>query len=212
MGLHTREWAKLSITRNDITHVVYLGIIPVSHSNPQYVVTYNHNDSTVTQPVLLGCVGKTKLDDQGERVDQHHGPAIVADDKGVLHVVLGSHGTPFKYTVSKRPNDSREWIPPVEFGAIETYEGLVIDKSDTLHAVSRTTNHRGQFSLHYMRKKREEDWVDLGELVVPKPTHYSIWYHKLTLDRLGRLALVYFYYSHCLTKQGAVGVPREVAR
>jgi hypothetical protein len=51
-----------------------------------------------------------------------------------------------------------------------------------------------------MRKKRSDPArVDVGELRIPTPTHYSSWYHTLTIDKLGRLILAYFYYSHCLT-------------
>ncbi|MCP3681214.1 MAG: hypothetical protein GY861_00855, partial [bacterium] len=189
----------LTVTVDNKTHVVYGSTNPVNGmlGTPQYIVTYNHDDQTVTEPFLLGTTGK--------KVDEHNGPAIVADSQGFLHVVLGSHQTPFKYTVSTIPNDiKKKWTGPDEISNTsgeETYVSLVIDKADTLHLVSRMVDDEG-YSLHYMRKKRnDESWSDFGKLVVPKPTHYSSWYHKLTIDRSGRLFLAYFYYSHKLSDE-----------
>ncbi len=192
-----------TVTVANKTHIVYVGTIPVEgkEGTPQYIVTYNHDhdDQPVTGPVLLGV---TQSSDSSKPIDHHNGPAIVSDSQGFLHVVLGSHQKPFKYTVSKRPNDATEWKLPVEISnpsGKETYVSLVIDKADTLHLVSRMVDDEG-YSLHYMRKKRNDDsWSDFGKLAVPKPKHYSVWYHKLTIDGCGRLFLAYFYYSHKLT-------------
>jgi hypothetical protein len=203
--------ADVTVTRNKRTHVVYTGTTPRGNQEgtPQYVVTYDHNNQTITTPVLLG----TTLGTPGSTncgIDGHNGAAIVADSQGLLHVVLGAHQHPFKYTHSKQPNDSTAWENPVAFGGNETYVGLVIDQADTLHLVSRRINEDARLSLHYMRKKRDEsEWVDMGDLVVPKPTHYSIWYHKLTMDRRGVLFLAYFYYSHHLTPKECAAYKRK---
>jgi len=188
----------LTVTVDYKTHVVYGSRNPVEGmlGTPQYIVTYNHDDQTVTEPVLLGTTGKEAT----RKRDRHNGPAIVADSQGFLHVVLGSHQTPFKYRVSTIPNDSTAWIPAVEFsnpGGKETYVSLVVDQSDTLHLASRMVDDDG-YCLHYMRKKRnDETWHEIGKLVIPQPNryHYGIWYHKLMIDRRGRLFLAYFYYA-----------------
>ena len=194
-----------TVTVDGKTHVVYIDMRKGQdeEGSPQLIVTYNHDDQTVTQPLLLGFTKGTKND--GPEPNDHNGPAIVSDSQGFLHVVLGSHQQPFKYTVSKRPNDSSAWTPPVEFSnkfnIQETYVGLVIDKADTLHLVSRMVDDDG-YSLHYMHKSRnDESWSDRGKLVVPAPRHYSVWYHKLTIDRSSRLFLAYFYYSANLTNE-----------
>ena len=203
--------ADVTLTLNNKTHVVYTRTIPVANQEgtPQYVVTYHHNDHTVSPPVLLGTtLGTPGSTDCG--IDGHNGAAIVADSQGVLHVILGAHQHPFKYTHSTRPNDSTSWERTVDIGASETYVGLVIDKADTLHLVSRRKNANDRLSLHYMRKGREDpEWVDLGDLVVPKPTHYSNWYHKLTIDRRGVLYLAYFYYSHHMTDDECAAYTRK---
>jgi hypothetical protein len=191
----------LSVTLNNKTHVVYLSTPDGQKGSPQYIVTYNHDDEIVTGPRLLGFTESSIQPDP----DPHNGPAIVADSQGFLHVVLGSHQKPFKYMVSRRPNDPTSWTRPVElrnkFTEQETYVSLLNDREDTLHLVSRMVDDEG-YSLHYMRKKRDDrSWSDVGKLVIPKPTHYSIWYHKLTIDKIGRLFLAYFYYSVRLTAE-----------
>lgn len=124
----------LTVTLDKKTHVVYGSKTPVAQGGtPQYIVTYNHDDQTVTEPLLLGTTeSNTTL-----KPDAHNGPAIVADSQGFLHVVFGSHQKPFKYTVSRRPNDPGAWTQPVELRnkhtEHETYVSLVIDKADTLH-------------------------------------------------------------------------------
>ncbi|MGH9160381.1 MAG: BNR-4 repeat-containing protein, partial [Vicinamibacteraceae bacterium] len=194
--------ADVTVTLGSKTHIVYTGTRTVGdqEGTPQYIRTYDYGTGTLSAPVLLG----TTLGTPGSThcgIDGHNGAAIVADSEGRLHVVLGSHQHPFKYTRSRRPNDSTSWEPAVEIGASETYVGLVVDKTDTLHLVSRQNNARDRLSLHYMRKRRDDPkWLDLGDLVVPKPAHYSNWYHKLTIDRRGVLYLAYFYYSHGLTE------------
>ncbi len=187
------------VTLNNKTHVVFGSLTDVSEDpegTPHYIVTYNHDDLTYTNPRLLGTT-----DSKDNCPDNHNGRAIVADSQDYLHVVLGAHQKPFKYLVSANPNDSSEWKDAVEFSSSnckETYVSLVIDKSDTLHLVSRMFDYDG-YSLHYMRKRQnEKSWKDVGKLVVPEPIHYSIWYHKLTIDGFGRLFLAYFYYSHNL--------------
>lgn len=195
--------ADVTLTRHNRTHVVYTGTDTIADQDgtPQYIVTYDHNNHTATTPVLLG----TTLGTSGSTrcgIDGHNGAAIVADSEGRLHVVLGAHQHPFKDTRSKRANDSTAWEAAIAFGGNETYVGFVIDKADTLHLVSRQINEAEHLSLHYMRKKPDDvEWVDMGDVVVPKPTHYSNWYHKLTIDRRGVLFLAYFYYSHNLNNK-----------
>ena len=202
MGLRIPGGADVTLTRNNKTHVVYTGTKPIANreGTPQYIVTYDHDRQKMTTPVLLGTtLGTPGTTECG--VDGHNGAAIVADSQGRLHIVLGAHQHPFKYTVSKRSNDSTAWETAVAFGEHETYVGLVIDQADTLHLVSRRENEDEHLSLHYMRKKRDDSaWVEMGDLLIPKPTHYSNWHHKLTIDRRGVLFLAYFYYSHELTK------------
>lgn len=47
----------------------------------------------------------------------------------------------------------------------------------------------------YQQKKRGQPWSEPQVLVVPPVQNYSIYYHKLSLDRLGRLFLSYSYRS-----------------
>jgi hypothetical protein len=164
--------ADVTLTVNSKTHVVYTATEPLADQagTPQYVVTYDHDTQTTSVPVLLGTTrGTPKSTVCG--IDGHNGPAIVADSQGLLHVVLGAHQHPFKYVVSKRSNDATMWESAVAVGEEETYVGLVIDETDTLHLVARRVNDDDRYSLRYMRKRRAEAWVDMGDLLIPKPTH-----------------------------------------
>lgn len=170
----------------------------------QWLVTYIHQDS----PLILGpeLLGSTPCPINARKCpDTHNGPAIVADQGSTadeLHAVLGSHRSPFKYT--KLGIDG--WSTPESIGNQETYVSLVVDKNNVLHLVSRTKDTASRDrSLHYMRKEPGAPWQDRGKLVIPKPfdnlnkSRYGIWYHKLSVDRQGRLFLTYFYYTHDFT-------------
>ncbi|MEM9291659.1 MAG: choice-of-anchor Q domain-containing protein [Acidobacteriota bacterium] len=164
----------------------------------QWVVTYDHDQEEVLGPFLMGANPGLTIP------DTHNGPGIVADSQGILHVVLGAHQTPFLYLTSTAPNDSSSWSSTEEVpepNSKETYVALEVDSQDRLHLVSRMVDSEG-YSLHYLRRDASDPqstWQDLGKLVVPKPSHYSIWYHKLSIDRADRLFLTYFYYSHNLS-------------
>jgi BNR repeat-containing family member len=188
----------VTVTVHNKTHVVYAVLDAVDGGGtPQYIRTYDHSTHRMTGPVLLGTTG-------GGAPDEHNGPAVVVDSRGFLHVVLGAHNQPYKYTVSTRPNDATAWEEAVELGhpgSKETYVGLVIDRDDTLHLVSRMGITGDVWPLHYLRKQRNAHaWGDRGEFVIPAHKDYSSWYHKLTIDRRGTLCLAYFYYAHNLTE------------
>ena len=194
----------LLVTVGNKTHIVYGSTRHDANDatgTPQYIVTFNHIDQIPTAPFLLGT---TKSLGGGNKTDVHNGPAIVVDSGGFLHVMLGSHNQPFKYLKSLHANRADEWTEAVEVRNIatdkHTYVSLVIDPEDTLHLVSRKRAKNSVNSLHYMQKKTSDSsWIDKGELVISKPEHYSIWYHKLTVDEKGRLFLTYFYYSNDFT-------------
>ncbi|AQQ71054.1 hypothetical protein SMSP2_01418 [Limihaloglobus sulfuriphilus] len=189
-----------TITLGDKVHIVatYTGVSQVAGGTDQYYFRYDKKTGAATGPKLLGTTLSCCEDGDG-----HNGPAITADSSGGLHVVLGSHQRPFKYTFSL--DGGLSWSEPEPFNnnetVHETYVGLVADSSDTLHLVSRMVDSQDRYCLHYMRKKaNESSWKDLGKLVVPHHRGYSVYYHKLTIDRQDRLYLAYFYYAHNLSE------------
>jgi len=194
---------------------------------PQYVVTYDHERRTVSEPILLGF-GRNCYT---PKPDGHNGPAIVADSQGILHVVLGAHQDHLWYVHSKvqNPSSPDDWTEPEALGLKRrydcglTYTALVIDSKDTLHLVTRNLSRGldangnvlppGQKNmksmmrtLDYFRAARQNDgtwkWEERGPLVVPLwHPGYSIFYHRLTLDQTGRLFLSYYYYAMQLSDE-----------
>lgn len=197
------------VTRNGKTHVVWGEIAPDDAPGvPTYVATYDHDSQTLGPAVLLTHAPPVN--------DVHNMPGITTDSAGYLHVVTGSHGEEFKYLRSLLPDDVRGgWTEPelvLESGYVDastdadgrgrqTYLSLLCDPDDTLHIAFRQwrggldAHHGGALyaALSYQQRPVGGPWSDARVLVVPPVPSYSIYYHKLTMDRLGTL---YLSYSH----------------
>lgn len=177
---------------------------------PTYIATYDRRTGTLGRKVLLSHGAPIN--------DIHNSPGIVADSKGYLHVVSGAHGKPFMYARSLEANDAyRGWTdaePVLTKGRInagtdedgeggQTYLGLVCGQDDTLHVAYRQWREnvderfggRLYAALSYQSKKPGEPWSEARPLFVPPLPDYSVFYHKLSIDRLGRIFLQYSYYS-----------------
>ncbi|MCX7671342.1 MAG: hypothetical protein N2439_14900, partial [Anaerolineae bacterium] len=127
------------------------------------------------------------------------------DSRGSLHVLAGTHGRPFPYSQSLAPNDAHSgWTEavPAAKDASQTYIGMVCGPDDTLHLVYRlwqTGKEPFPASHHavlaYQRKRPGKPWEPPRPLVVPPFSEYSVFYHRLTIDRQGRLFVSYDYWS-----------------
>jgi hypothetical protein len=127
------------------------------------------------------------------------------DSQGYLHVLTGTHGQPFPYARSLRPNDAHSgWTEatPVGEDLRQTYIGLVCGPDDTLHLVYRLWRYRTEphpLSHHavlaYQRKQPGGPWEPPRPLIVSPFSEYSVFYHRLTIDHAGRLFLSYDYWS-----------------
>jgi hypothetical protein len=164
---------------------------------PTFVATYDRESGALSEPALVGYGPPAN--------DVHNTPCITMDSKGYLHVLIGTHGRTFKYARSLGPNDSAGgWTEAEEIGPglRQTYIGLVCDQEDTLHAVFRLWRTDTEYfpassyaTLAYMRKRAGEGWSEPRILVVAPFSEYSIFYHRLTIDRTGQLFLSYDYWS-----------------
>lgn len=171
-------------------HVVWASNKAVSGGGTkQYVSTIDLNTKEMLPPVYLG-IGKTPW---SADPDNHNIPSIVYDGE-TFHVVLGCHGHEFKYLHSP---DARSWSKPEIISTPHTYVGLVIDTDKTLHLAAR---YGGGYvpTLVYMRKKRNKPWEAHKEMVRPFKTSYSVFYHKIGVDRKGRIFISYMYYGNNL--------------
>ncbi len=165
---------------------------------PAYVATYDRNSGKLEGPVFM---------DYGPPPNNTHNiPGITIDSKGYLHIVIGTHGQPFQYLRSINPNDAVSgWTQPVRTSRKDlrqTYVGLVCGADDALHVVYRLwqsgkENHDGALwaALAHQRKLPGQDWEEPKILIVPPLPEYSIYYHRLTVDREGNLFVSYDYWS-----------------
>ncbi len=164
---------------------------------PTFVATYDRETGAVSEPALVGYGPPAN--------DVHNSPCITMDSQGYLHVLVGTHGRTFKYARSLKPNDAGGgWTEAVDIGPRlrQTYVGLVCGQDDTLHVVFRLWQYDTEYfpaghyaCLAYMTKPKDGVWSEPRPLVVAPFSEYSVFYHRLTIDREGRLFLSYDYWS-----------------
>ncbi len=165
---------------------------------PAYVITYDRETGLIGEPVFMSFGPPPN--------DGHNTPSITMDSKGYIHVVVGTHGRPFQYLCSLKPNDAYGgWTEATRTSADDlrqTYVGFLCGADDVLHLVFRLwrsdeahLNGASWASLAYQRKLPGQDWEAPKLLVAAPLSEYSIYYHRLTVDRKGTLFLSYDYWS-----------------
>lgn len=181
---------------------------------PTYVNTYDRKTATLGEPVLVGYGAPPN--------DVHNRPCITMDSQGYLHALTGTHGSTFHYARSLKPNDAHSgWTKaePVGRDLPQTYIGLVCGPDDTLHLVFRLWRRDPRYfasgavfaTLAYQRKRPGQPWQPPRILIVPPFSEYSIFYHRLTIDRKGRLFLSYDYWStYCFYRTDHAGSRRAL--
>ncbi len=188
------------ISRGEKVHVTW-GEATLPEENvsgvPTYVATYDRSTGTLGSAALVGYGPPAN--------DVHNSPCITIDKDGFLHVLIGTHGRTFKYIRSLASNSAGGgWTEAEDVGAglRQTYVGMVCDDNDTLHLVFRLWLTDDKYfpashyaNLAYMRKRSSEKWSDVQPLVVAPFSEYSIFYHRLTIDRNHTLFLSYDYWS-----------------
>ena len=168
---------------------------------PVYVTSYDRLTKQVEKPVLVGYGAPPN--------DVHNIPGITIDSEGFLHVLTGTHGSPFHYTRSNEPESTNKgWTEPVplmetkDSRSTQTYLGMVTGLDNTLHLVFRLWRYNTEYfpdsyfaSLAYMNKEPDKPWSDPQILVVAPFSEYSVYKHRLTIDRKGKLFIHYNYWS-----------------
>ncbi|MFW6437721.1 MAG: BNR-4 repeat-containing protein, partial [Armatimonadota bacterium] len=200
-------------TRDGRTHIVWGEITdPEDPGVPTYVATYDHESGSLSEKVFIEFAPPVN--------DVHNTPAIVLDSEGYIHVVTGAHGNNFYYARSLEPNTvsagfteavkvhDAGWIDAdtdADGRAAQTYIGLVCDPDDTLHLIYRQnrkgledylTDYGYYMGLSYQRKPKGGEWGPVQPLVIPPVGGYSIYYHKLTIDRTGGLWITYNHWTN----------------
>lgn len=204
-------------TRDGLTHVVWGEISEEDVPGvPTYIATYNHETGELGEPVFMAYAPPVN--------DVHNVPAITIDSEGYIHVITGAHGDNFKYRRSLQPNDAysgwTEAVNVLDAGRVEegtdedgrgaqTYCSLVCDQDDNLHIAFRqwrrgVDEYHGDniyAALSVQTKPKDGEWGPARPLVIPAVDGYSIYYHKLTIDRVGNLYLSYSYWTSDHTYQ-----------
>lgn len=206
--------ASTIVSKGDKVHVIYGEVVDDSEKVPgvpTYMVTYHRDSGKIDGPVLVGYAPPVN--------DMHNSSGLTMDSRGILHVLLGAHGEkPFQYTHSLKPDSildgwsnpgvvcvdglKNKGVGPGEKGA-QTYVGLVCGKDNTLYSAFRQDfrNVNGHFpdyndryrALSVQRKKPGKAWETPVPVIIPPLPGYSVYYHKLTIDREGRLFLFFTY-------------------
>ena len=164
---------------------------------PTYVATIDRETREMGAPALVGYGPPAN--------DIHNSPSITMDSRGYLHALSGTHGCPFPYARSLGSNTADAgWTEPREAwpDARQTYIGFVCDPEDTVHSAFRLWwNGTSYFpagnyaTLAHQQCPSGGAWREPRVLVVPPFSEYSVFYHRLTIDRIGRLFLSYDYFS-----------------
>ena len=105
----------------------------------------------------------------GEAHDNHGGPALTMDSHGYLHAVYYPHHHPFRYRVSKRPNDASEWEDETQFGERLTYATLVCGPDDTLYLTARRSFSDKPWQVELWTKPPGQGWE--GPAVIARSRH-----------------------------------------
>ncbi len=179
---------------------------------PTYCVTYDRETGALGTPALLGYGPPAN--------DVHNSPSITMDKEGYLHALIGTHGRPFQHCQSRQPNDAAGgWSEPLTAGEKlnQTYIGMVCTADGTLHVVYRLWQWGEPFpnsshaTLAYQCKRPGQGWEPPRILVRAAFSEYSVFYHRLTIDREGRLFISYDYWStHWFYRNDHVGNRRAV--
>ncbi|MBM3335245.1 BNR-4 repeat-containing protein, partial [Candidatus Sumerlaeota bacterium] len=164
---------------------------------PTFVATYDRQTGKLGKPELVGYGAPAN--------DIHNSPSITMDSGGYLHALAGTHGRPFQYARSLKPNDAHSgWTKaePVGEDLEQTYIGMVCGLDDALHLTYRLWRRGVEphpashyAALAYQRKRQGQPWESPRVLVVPPLSEYSVYRHRLTIDHKGRLFLSYNYWS-----------------
>jgi hypothetical protein len=140
--------------------------------------------------------------------DVHSTPVVAADSNGHLHVLAGAHNGSFFYLRSRKPDDIEGgWTKPAKVSSGQTYATLICDRRDVLHTVYRV--HPRLY--HQQKPAGARTWSKRRVMVNPPPGHqgYSIFYHRLFIDRAGALYLSFTFWETRTREKGRY--PRALA-
>lgn len=121
----------------------------------------------------------------GDAKDNHGGPALTIDSKGILHIAYGPHHHPMQYRRSRRPNDASEWTAEERVGTKATYPTLVCGPDDTLYLTYRVSRS-GPWQVHLCRRRAHGKWENPVAILEASEGGYSHFQEALALSPDGK--------------------------
>lgn len=158
---------------------------------PTYTATYDRKRGILSPPVFLAYSPPVN--------DVHNMSTLLVDRKGNRHVIIGAHGRPFQYLYCPVKTNNWSKAKPISLMG-QTYVGAVLDAHDDIHLFCRTWRRGNQFpgtfdaALYYQHMKGGA-WEEQKPFALAPLPGYSIFYHRLTVDRRGKLHLSFDYWS-----------------
>jgi hypothetical protein len=180
-----------AITANGKVYIVYAKMVTLpgytqADGVPSFAVEYDIASKQLGTPVLIGFGG---INSQ----DNHNYPAITIDGGGILHVVIGGHHDPFKYTYSTQPYNISNWSTPAEVSDGTTYCSINCDSDDTIYVITRCSHPGYYFRLTMHRKKAGQGWDNDKHLLIPYKPYYKVWRHKVAYDPVTENLFLAYY-------------------
>ena len=202
--------ASFAATVGSTTYIVWTEVAAITAPGaPTFVAAYDQTTGTLGAPLQVATARPPN--------DDHTTPGIVSDGDGILHVLTGSHNSPFMYTHTVDPADATAWTKPEPVLATgfaspggdpagrgrQTYLSLVCLPDGALviafrqwrQGVDSLFGGRPYQALSVQRLAPGGAWSD-ARRVVYCSNHwgYAQYYQKLTVDRRGRMYLSLSYF------------------
>lgn len=159
---------------------------------PTYTISYDRKTKSLSSPDFLAYSPPVN--------DVHNMSSILIDSEGTKHVIIGAHGRPFQYL--KQLKDQNTWSKPISISELgQTYVGAVLDAKDGIHLFCRTWRNGKAYpgifdaSLFFQRTRGSSHiWEEQQPFALPALPGYTVYYHRLTVDRHGKLYLSMDYW------------------
>jgi hypothetical protein len=172
--------------------------------NSHYARTYNRLTGKLSPVSYVG-----NSNEYIDKADNHCLPVITVDGKGYLHAILGTHHHQPKYVRSLKPDSTEKWTAGEEFGIPKrktregsyTYHSINCDKDGNIHTIARWAGYGYRFALVYNKRTPDGKWAKQQILVMPFRAMYGCWYHKVSIDKKGRLFVYYINYLNQFDKK-----------
>ena len=172
------------ITFDDRTHVAWQDVDSRGYFNR--VRTFDHAAGSWSEPVTLAS-----------GVDNHARAVLAIDADGLLHAVLGGHGTPVRWCRALAPNDASKWTQPQPLG-VGTYPVFLCAPDGTLYLTLRGQGEqRHERGVDLYRCPPGGQWSEPQRVVALSEEHgqaYAAYHMQMDIAPDGTLhAIIDFY-------------------